>query len=64
MADTNWKLRGAADFDQDGMSDLFWQNTATGHLSVWLMNGATVRTMLAPTPGLMADHAWRIVAPR
>jgi arabinan endo-1,5-alpha-L-arabinosidase len=29
----------SADFNGDGQSDLFWQNTVTGERSTWLMNG-------------------------
>jgi hypothetical protein len=29
------------DFDADGLSDILWQNTATGQRYVWFMNGLT-----------------------
>lgn len=40
----NWRLAGSADFDRDGKADLLWQNTTSGNLSFWLMNGATNRS--------------------
>src|SRR5205807_1709297 len=30
-----------SDFNQDGHSDLVWQNAAAGLVSVWFMNGGT-----------------------
>jgi YVTN family beta-propeller protein len=30
-----------ADFNQDGLSDLVWQNNSTGQRTVWFMNGTT-----------------------
>jgi hypothetical protein len=34
-----WKINGLADLDGDGRTDLIWQNTQTGDLSYWLMDG-------------------------
>ena len=35
----DWQVAGAdSDFDGDGMSDLYWRNTATGDNSIWLMS--------------------------
>jgi hypothetical protein len=39
VADTNWKIVGAGDFNNDHKTDLEWQNQSTGHLSVWFMDG-------------------------
>ncbi len=32
---------GMADFNNDGHTDMLWQNSVTGQRSVWLMNGTT-----------------------
>ncbi|MBE9032850.1 VCBS repeat-containing protein [filamentous cyanobacterium LEGE 11480] len=31
-----------ADFNSDGKADIFWQDSATGQLEVWLLDGATL----------------------
>jgi hypothetical protein len=58
--DTNWKLRGAADFNGDGFPDLLWQHEVTGQPLIWLMNGANATgSAMPPTPG---NGAWKIRA--
>ena len=37
--DNKFQVRGVGDFDGDGKSDIFWQDTA-GNLSIWNMSGA------------------------
>jgi hypothetical protein len=39
--------RALSDFNNDGKSDLVWQNTTTGDRAVWLMNGTQARTGLS-----------------
>jgi VCBS repeat protein len=34
-----WELIGAADLNRDGHPDLLWQNTASGDIYYWIMNG-------------------------
>jgi len=46
------------DFDNDGQSDLFWQNTVTGERSFWLMNGTTFK--VGVSLGTFAPN-WTIV---
>jgi hypothetical protein len=60
LADTNWKLRGVADFSGDGRNDLVWHNHATGQLLLWAMNGTTA-TAVTTTPGAVGP-GWRIMA--
>ena len=64
LTNTQWKIRGAADVDADGMTDLLWQNTVTGELAVWFMNGSAQRTSGVPIPGVVGDTGWRIVGPK
>ena len=45
VTDTNWKIRGVADVNGDGMPDLIWQHAA---------NGATVAAVRIPTRGMAA----------
>ena len=34
-----WQAIGTGDFNEDGYSDILWQNTNTGQISIWEMNG-------------------------
>ena len=38
---TSWKAIGTGDFNKDGHSDILWQNTNTGQVSIWEMDGNT-----------------------
>ena len=55
VGDLQFKVRGSADFDGDGMSDLVWQHADTGHLSVWLMDGIAGRLWVEFVPSLFGD---------
>jgi hypothetical protein len=46
---------GQHDVDQDGKSDLFWQDNA-GNVSVWAMNGTSV----APPPNTAHPPTWAV----
>jgi hypothetical protein len=61
FADTNWQLRGLADFNGDGKVDLLWHNQATGDIYVWLMKGTVATGASYTTPYHFADTNWRIV---
>jgi FG-GAP repeat len=37
----SWKAVGTGDFNQDGNADILWQNTSTGQVSIWEMDGTT-----------------------
>ncbi|MBY0339263.1 MAG: FG-GAP-like repeat-containing protein [Acetobacteraceae bacterium] len=37
-----WAVRGAGDTNADGRSDIIWQNTSTGAVWRWAMDGATI----------------------
>ena len=63
-ADKNWRLAAIGDYNADRRVDLLWQNSATGELAVWLMNGATILSGTALNPGVVADTNWKIVGPR
>lgn len=42
-AGTDWKVKGTGDFDGDGQTDILWHNAVTGDVSVWFLDGTTVR---------------------
>lgn len=39
IADPNWTIEAAVDWDQDGDLDLVWRNISTGVNTIWLMIG-------------------------
>ena len=39
--DTNWKIKGTADYNGDGQPDLLWHHQTIGDTVFWLMNGTT-----------------------
>lgn len=64
VSDTNWKIRAVSDLTGDGQPDLIWQNTSTGYIAVWLMNGTTMTDGIYATPSRVPDTSWRLVGPR
>jgi hypothetical protein len=64
VGDTNWKIKAVTDLNGDGQPDLVWQNTATGYLAAWLMNGTVRADGIYLTPAQVLDTRWHIVGPR
>jgi hypothetical protein len=64
VGDTNWKIKAVTDLNGDGQPDLVWQNTATGYLAAWLMNGTVRADGIYLTPAQVMDTGWHIVGPR
>ena len=52
----------AADFNEDQLPDILWQNQANGYLAAWMMNGTTRITTSLLTPDAVGDTNWKIVA--
>ncbi|NLI82630.1 MAG: hypothetical protein GX443_13220 [Deltaproteobacteria bacterium] len=61
VADTQWQIRGARDFNGDGNTDILWYHKSAGYLYVWLMNGLTATVGLPLTPAQVPDTQWQIV---
>jgi hypothetical protein len=38
-----WRIAAAADYDQDGNTDLLVHHPETGLLIIWIMDGATIK---------------------
>jgi uncharacterized delta-60 repeat protein len=62
LADANWHVETAGDFDRDGKADLVWRNYGTGDSVgqnvIWLMNGGTIKGYAGLTT--VEDTNWRI----
>lgn len=50
----------SGDFNGDGKPDLFWQNSVTGELAVWYMNGRTLIDSVSLSH-FVADQTWKVV---
>ena len=62
VADTNWKIVGTGDFNNDGHPDLLWHHLTSGTIAAWLMNGSHQVAGVAISPDRVADTNWRPVA--
>jgi hypothetical protein len=60
VADVNWKIVGAGDFNGDGHSDLVWHHQLSGMVSVWIMNGTALTAGVVLTPATVADLNWKV----
>ncbi len=56
--DTNWRIAGVADFNGDNQPDILWQNSATGGVRIWYMNGTAL--LSSATLGTESDINWQI----
>ncbi len=60
MSNTQWKVFGTGDIDDDGKADIVWRNTVSGKNQVWFMDGAVKR----PESGLLpriSNMSWKMV---
>ncbi|HEY0994970.1 MAG TPA: fibronectin type III domain-containing protein [Gemmatimonadaceae bacterium] len=60
LVPTHWDIAAAADMNGDGLTDLVWQNQATGERGAWLMNG-TQFTAYASLYSRYVPLEWQIV---
>lgn len=56
-----WFAGFGADFDRDGMADVFWYNPTANRIAVWLMQGTELREPGPALPGPPGD-GWRLTA--
>ena len=62
VADTNWKIVGTGDFNNDGQQDLLWHHQTQGWVSVWFMDGTRMIAGVSLNPDRVADTNWKVVA--
>jgi hypothetical protein len=60
LSDTNWQVRGLADWNSDGRVDVLWHNQATGDLYVWFMDGLVATGGSYLTPRNLPSGQWQI----
>ncbi|PAX53308.1 Calx-beta domain-containing protein [Brunnivagina elsteri] len=58
VKDTDWKIEGVGDFNNDGKIDIVWRNYRTGENAVWLMNNTTLNIGVYLSRNI--DNNWRI----
>ena len=57
-----WRIAGAADLNHDGNTDLLWQNDRTGDIIAWRLDGTSLISGRAISPGTVSDTDWKIRA--
>jgi hypothetical protein len=60
--DPAWQIAAVGDLNRDGKRDLIFQNTTTGSLAVWFLNGSTVIGTSYLSINQQPDLNWRIRA--
>ena len=56
----SWQIRGVADFNGDGKSDILWQGS-NGTPAIWLMDGSNV-TSFGAAGSFNPGTDWHIIA--
>ncbi len=57
-----WRLAASADFNNDGIRDLIWQNMQTGQVVIWYMGGTSGAQMQSWTFMSGPEPGWNVVA--
>jgi hypothetical protein len=57
---SGWTAIGTGDFNGDSKSDIIFQNTGTGQVKIWLMNGTT--KLFGGAVGTSTGTAWHVIA--
>jgi len=56
---TGWRIVASPDLDGDGQPDLLWENSISGDVTYWIMDGANLRNAGSVAQGV--DLSWQIV---
>lgn len=60
LADLNWRVAGAGDFNSDGKPDLLWRHAVSGRNVAWLMDGTARVSGSFLNPDTVADTNWQM----
>lgn len=63
-AAAGWSVVGTGDFNKDNNVDIVLQNSATGDVAVWLMNGTTFVSDSVLSQRSAVVSGWHVVGPR
>ncbi len=58
----SWQVRGLADLNGDGRTDVLWHNETTGELYYWALNGMAATSAGYLSPARLADVNWQVRA--
>ncbi len=61
LADLDWTIVGAGDFNGDGQNDWVWQHRTLGLIALWFMNGQIQIGSALCSPSSTGDLNWQIV---
>jgi hypothetical protein len=64
LGDTNWRIRGLEDLNNDMRDDLIFQHQTTGELAAWFMDGVRVLDTRWISPSPISDLNWKLVGIR
>lgn len=64
LGDTNWRIRGVKDLNNDLRGDLVFQHQVTGDLATWFMDGVRVVDTRWLSPSQITDPNWKIAGVR
>ena len=57
---SGWNIVGVGDFNDTGIADILWQNSISGQVYIWFMNGSTI-TSQAQVGVVSPSSGWNIV---
>jgi hypothetical protein len=60
LADLNWRVAGAGDFNADGKPDILWRHAVSGRNVAWLMDGLARISGSFLNPDTVADTNWQM----
>jgi hypothetical protein len=61
--DASWSIVEVGDFNGDGKSDIMWQQSGTGALAEWIMNGSQIVSSVTPSAQnvpITPDQSWHV----